>query len=413
MDLIDLLRGEGHFGDDIRVGGEAVEGVGFRGNVVAVFLPEAVEIVLHVEAVHALGGTVDVVILAPVVAVDGEALFEAVADLGSAQGNEAIATGEGVDVHFVFVEVGAVQDLLTDLGPLPLEPVGDVGEFGFALGGLQLAVLLHIPALAAVVAEDFRALGSHPEFGFAVGALVEDFLQALCPVGFRDEDALFQLVAVFIILHGLLDDGIDLIGGHGLHLLGGQDLTEGGAQGNIALVLVGPEGGIQVVAVVDGHHQGNLVHLHQLAQGIGQERGGADGGVAGFGIHAQDVTVLDDFANGLDQVDVIGELAGADGTDPGQQPGHHVVAVDVDHIVDLSGVGHHGGQLKIDEGLMIAEEDVGRFQALHVDGLQSVFLAGQAEFRQDPNDPGPEFGLAHGIFRGFVVLFVAVIYFHM
>ena len=63
MDLVDLLGSEGQLGDDVRVGGVAIEGIGLRGDVEAIFLAEAVEIVLHVEAVHALGRAVDVICL--------------------------------------------------------------------------------------------------------------------------------------------------------------------------------------------------------------------------------------------------------------------------------------------------------------------------------------------------------------
>ena len=79
----------------------------------------------------------------------------------------------------------------------------------------------------------------------------------------------------------------------------------------------------------------------------------------------------------------------------------------------LSGVRHHGRQLKIDEGLMIAEDDVGRLQALHIDGLKGVRLADEADPGQNPNDPGEPGWLADGIFCGFVVLFPTVIYFHI
>ena len=84
MNLIDLFRGEDQLGDDIRIGGIAVERVGLGGNIVAVFLPETVEIILHMKAVHALGGTVDVIIRAAVVTVDGESALKTVAHLSLA-----------------------------------------------------------------------------------------------------------------------------------------------------------------------------------------------------------------------------------------------------------------------------------------------------------------------------------------
>ena len=413
MELVDLFRGESQLGDDIGICGIAVERIGGGGNIEAVFLPETVEIILHMEAVHTLGRTVDMIILATVVAVDGKTVLIAVAHFGFAQGDKPIATGEGIDIHFVFVGVCTVQNLLPHLRPFPLEPIGDMGKFGLTLSCGELTVFFHKPALAAVFAENLRAFGGHPELGVTVGTLVKYFLQTLCPVGFRDADVVFQLIAVFVILHDFPDHSIDLIGGHLRHLFSGEDLAEYRAVRHFPLVLVGPEGGVQVIAVVGYDHQRNLVHLHQPAQGFRQERSGADGGVASFGVHAQNITVLDHPTDGLDQMNVVGELPGADGSDPGQQPRHHMITVDIYHIVHLFGVGHHGGQLEINERLVIAEDDVRRLQTLHIDGLEGIFLADKADFGQDPNEPGEPGRLTNGIFCGFVVFFPAVIYFHI
>ena len=94
VEFVDLFCGESQLGDDIRVGGIAVEGIGLRRNIVAIFLPETVEIILHMETVHALGRTVDVIILTTVVTVDGEAVFKAVAHFGSAQWDETVGIRE-------------------------------------------------------------------------------------------------------------------------------------------------------------------------------------------------------------------------------------------------------------------------------------------------------------------------------
>ena len=82
MEFIDLFSSEGKFGDDIRIARIAVERIGLRGNIVAVFLPETVEIILYMETVHTLGRTVDMVIFTTVVAVNGEAVCKAVEQLG-------------------------------------------------------------------------------------------------------------------------------------------------------------------------------------------------------------------------------------------------------------------------------------------------------------------------------------------
>ena len=69
MQSVDLFRGKGQLRNDVGIFGIAVERVGFCGDVETVFLPEPVEVVFHVQTVHALGRAVDVIVLTPVVAV--------------------------------------------------------------------------------------------------------------------------------------------------------------------------------------------------------------------------------------------------------------------------------------------------------------------------------------------------------
>jgi hypothetical protein len=61
---------------------------------------------------------------------------------------------------------------------------------------------------------------------------------------------------------------------------------------------------------------------------------------------------------------------------------------------------------------MIAEDDIGRLQAFHINGIQGVLLADEADLGQDPNNPGEPGGLPNGIFGSFVMLFPTIIYFH-
>lgn len=94
------------------------------------------------------------------------------------------------DVHFGIQFVLAVQDLLTDLRPFPGEPIGDVGEFRFALQGLQLADGGQLVDLAAGVAGQVDAAALGLALCAAVGTFVEDPLQAVGPGGVMDFDAL-------------------------------------------------------------------------------------------------------------------------------------------------------------------------------------------------------------------------------
>ena len=108
-------------------------------------------------------------------------------------------------------------------------------------------------------------------------------------------------------------------------------------------------------------------------------------------------------------MEIVGKLTGADGTDPLHEPRAHIVAVDVDHVVDLLGVGEVGDQLKVDEGHMVREQDIGGLDALHVDLLQLVFLPRQHHLGQKLNEPGEVDGLADGIFGRFIGFLNAVI----
>ena len=167
-----------------------------------------------------------------------------------------------------------------------------MGEFCFALQRPELAIFFHKPALAAVLAEQFRTLGIHLEFGAAVRALVEHLVQTLGPIRLGDQKALLLLVAVVIVVKCLLNGLIDLGNRHILYLFCGQHLGHGGVQGHFALFPEVPEGGVQVIAVMDGHHKGYLIHFYQLAQRLRQIGGSAAGGVSGFRVHTQNIAPL-------------------------------------------------------------------------------------------------------------------------
>ena len=115
-----------------------------------------------------------------------------------------------------------------------------------------------------------------------------------------------------------------------------------------------------MVAPVDDHHHRHLVHLNEFSQRFRDVGRDAAGGVACFGVHAQDVAPLQHLADGLDQMQVHGKLSGADGTDKFHKPRTAIVAVDGHHVVDPMGQGTHGTQFKIDEVHMIAQQKIRR-----------------------------------------------------
>ena len=166
---------------------------------------------------------------------------------------------------------------------------------------------------------------------------------------------------------------------------------------------------LRFIAAVQNRHHGNFAVLDQVAQGVGQVRGGAAGGVSRLWIHAEDIPSFQYLADGADEVDIIGKFSGADSSDPLHEPGTHIVAVDVDHVVDSFGIGQPRDQLEVDEGHMVGEEDVGRLDPFHADLLQLVVLPRQKDPRQNLDEPGEVDGLADGVFGGFVAARIPVI----
>ena len=171
-----------------------------------------------------------------------------------------------------------------------------------------------------------------------------------------------------------------------------------------------PEGGVEVVAVMDGHHNGYLIHFDELAQRLRQEGCDAAGGVAGFGVHGQNVAPLQDLIDGLNEMQVHGELPGADAADPFNEPGAAVVAVDAHDIVHPGiGTQTHSGQLKVDEVHVVTQQHVGGFQPIHIDSLDLIVLEEQHDLTQQPNEPCQINGLANGVTGGIVAFLVFII----
>jgi hypothetical protein len=62
---------------------------------------------------------------------------------------------------------------------------------------------------------------------------------------------------------------------------------------------------------------------------------------------------------------------------------------------------------------VIAENNVRRLKPFHINGFQSVFLADEGAFGQNPNESREPSGLTDRVLCGLVVLFPAVINFHI
>ncbi len=380
LDAVELLDREAELGDDVRFGGVAVEGVLVGGDVKAVIRLNIAVVVFDVQTVVLDGGALDAVGCAVVVALEDKAVLRIVGDFRLAEVGEAPAARQGVDVHLILESVFTAGNLLAYLLSLPVKPVGDVGELGLALKGCERAVLVQIPVLAACGAEDFGALGRHLGLGQAVRALVQHLVQTFGAERLGDEDAVLFLIAVFVVLKRLLDGGVDIVRGHRLDLLGGEDLRHRHIQRYPAGFTEVPERGEQVVAVVLDDHDGHLVHLDELAECFGQIGGGAAGGVACLGVHTEDVAALEHAVNGLNEMQIGGELARADRADELHQPRTAVIAVNAHDVVDAVGIGRHRCDLKIDEILVVTQQHIRRLDALHMDLFDLILFADEHDF---------------------------------
>ena len=408
--LVNGFRCERHFRDHVLLLGIAGEGVVLRGDLHAVEGLDVAIIVLDVQAVGLHGRALDVIIRAAVMSVQHKAVFGIVGELRRAEVLESPAAGHGVNVDLVLKAVRAVFYLLGDLRALPLEPIGNVREFGLALVCLQRAVLHERPALAAFRAEDLSALGIHLGFRHAVRTLIKDLVHTLGAVGLGDENAVFLLVAVIVIGERLADDLRDLLGGKRFDLLNSEDLRHRGVKRNLSRLAEIPEGRVQMVAAMQDRNDGRFIHLDEHADGVGDVRIDAAGGITRFGIHTENISALQNLADGFDEVEVRREFSCADGADPFHEPRTAVITVDVHHVVYAVRIGCERGQLKVDEIHMVGKDHVRRLQAFHIDLFDLVFLADEHDLGEKPDQPRQIDRLANGVFCGLVTSFVFIIY---
>ena len=71
---------------------------------------------------------------------------------------------------------------------------------------------------------------------------------------------------------------------------------------------------------------------------------------------------------------VRGELTGADSANPFEQPRALIEAINVDNIVDSSGVGGESDHFKIDKRHVVREKHVRTFQVIHADFRDGFLL---------------------------------------
>ena len=104
-EAVEFFRSKGQLGNDIRLGGIAVEGVLLCGDIHAVQRLDPVEFILHMEAVALGRGPLDPVRLAVEKALQNEALLRGVGQCCHAQRMILPAMGQRIDLHLIPEEI--------------------------------------------------------------------------------------------------------------------------------------------------------------------------------------------------------------------------------------------------------------------------------------------------------------------
>ena len=304
------------------------------------------------------------------------------------------------DVHIDVEAVGAVQDLLPDLLPLPGVVVRDMAELGHPLRGFQLPQGGEGVGLPAVFAGQGGALSQGLALGAAGGALVEDPVQAVGPEGLLHPQAGFLLPAEVVKGEGLVQPVGQLLYRLFPDFLGGVQAAYLGGHGNrladLQLVVKGiPGKGAKGLH----HHHGHGEFLQQHPQLPGQGCGGAVEGVACLGVHEHaDAQGVQAVVNILNQPQVGDKFPGGDTADGAHQrflqpaQAHEAVGGADDAVGP--GKKYFTGDHQVQEAGVVHEDQAGLpfFDFLHA--LLGVEKAGsrQAEGAQQADQPPPEEG---------------------
>ena len=235
------------------------------------------------------------------------------------------------------------------------------------------------------------ALALHAVFRTAVGTLIEDPVQTVCPEGNIDGDAVVPLPCEIVEGEGLVQPGIQLRNGQLLQLLGGGQALDVGADLHIPDLEHVVQGIPVEGALGDDRHHGNTQLLHQNAQLPGQGGGAAVEGVARLGVHQDAGLVgLEHVLHVLDQGQVGHILVGG-----GAAQNAHQLAEDAGHGVhggdDSQGLGVENtvGQLHIREAAVVHQDQAGLVaHQLHPLGGIVEFGLPQGRRRADANHTG-------------------------
>ena len=130
-----------------------------------------------------------------------------------------------------------------------------------------------------------------------------------------------------------------------------------------------------MVALSDEGHHGELEELDEFAERGGKDGVGAAEGVASLGIEGHDFATLLDLTELPHESGVVGELTLGDASHARHQPLEYASyahkAVDGHDVVGLIGEGRLDGHHKIVESIVVAQQEVGSLDALHIDSLDA------------------------------------------
>ena len=279
------------------------------------------------------------------------------------------------NIHIDIQPVGTRFQFFADFLPLPAIPIGDVGKLGIFCR--QSAQLCQSVLRTAIAADQLGALAPGGAFRHAVGAFIEDPVQAVCPVRLIDHHSVFLLPPEIIEAKGLVQLGIQFRHGHGLQIFFGKEALHIGTNLHLPLFQLVIKGLAGKGTLGNHRYHRNAQLLQQNAHFSGQCRCGAVKGIAGLRIHQHtDLLLLQHILHIPHKAKIADKFLGGDAADQRHQPAHQRAYKAVGSGDNAIGPGeeHPGGDLHIHKARMVHQNQAGFFLA---DFLHASCLIGK------------------------------------
>ena len=191
-------------------------------------------------------------------------------------------------------------------------------------------------------------------------ALIQHLVQPLRPTPVRRADAALLLPGKVVVLKGLDDPAIHLVGRRRLQFLRREEQREVRLCRLDAAVVQIPERRVDMVPVADQRDDRHAEQLAELAQRCGQDGGRAAERIARLGVEQPYGAVVHDALELADQRDVVGELPLADAADIPQQLLAPDKTVDCHDIIGAMGIDRPRRDLEVQKGVMVAQHQIRR-----------------------------------------------------